>query len=212
MRRANAKRRRGFSLVELVVVVAIMLAIAAYATPNIMSAVSDYRLKGSMTSVAGLYQQQRMQAVRLNSVYTSPTPTTVNGATTVWFEGPGGNGTYDAGEPMIQLPQNISVVTSGAPTFDPNAMGLGYTPVSQSTYKVRFNQRGLPCVTTSSTSAIPCLNLDTTSTPGTATPIGFLIYFKNNKSFGETGYGAITITPAGRIRTWFYTGSTYAGM
>ncbi len=198
MRREGIRNRRGFSLVELLVVVAIMLAIAAYAMPNMLSAISDYRLKNTMSQVVGLYQQQRIEAVRGNTVRTSPTATTVSGGTALYIDR-NENGSYDAGEPLVVFPNKIGIATSGAPTM--NTSLLGYNPQPLTT-PIRFNARGLPCLGTS-----PCANPDTSS--GSAKPVGFVIYFKNDKSFGQTGWGAITITPAGRIKSWFYSGSTY---
>jgi prepilin-type N-terminal cleavage/methylation domain-containing protein len=196
--------RSGFSLLEIVIVLAIMLVIAAYALPNVMSAISDYRLRNTISQVGALYQQQRMVGVQTNSVATIPDAATVNGRTIAYIDR-NNNSQYDGGEPMVEFPNKISVVKSGAPTFASSL--VNYTPQLQSTYIVRFNARGLPCL---GTPPAPCVNLDISTTP--PKPIGFLIYFKNDKSFGQTGWGAITITPGGRIKTWFYNGSTYEAM
>ncbi|MGE5111430.1 MAG: Tfp pilus assembly protein FimT/FimU [Acidobacteriaceae bacterium] len=210
MRRTELEEQRGFSLVELVIVMAIMLAIAAYAIPSTLSAISDYRLKNTMTQVAGLFQQQRIQAVRLNSVVTSPQAQTINGRTVRWFDTPSTStathtdNQYDAGEPMIEFPNKIQIATSGAPTLSASVAGFS---AQSTTTAIKFNARGLPCIVTTT-----CVNLDTTTNPSTPKQIGFLIYFKNNKSFGQTGWGAVTISPSGRINTWVYNGSSYSKM
>lgn len=201
--RSEAKFERGFTLLELVVVLAIMLAVTAIALPQFLTAVSDYKLKSTMGQVAGMLQQQRMQAVRFNAALSVST-TTQNGRSVGWVDLPGGtSGSFDAGEPYVMLPKNLSVVNSGAPTFDTSSV-LGYTAQTVGT-TLTFNARGLPCIGTT-----PCSNIDTSTNP--AKPVGFVLYFKNDKSFGVSGWGAVTITPAGRIRSWFYNGSSYSPM
>ncbi len=181
MRRFHLKARHGFSLLELVVVVAIMLAIAAYAIPNLLSAIGDYKLRNTMSQVAAICQQRRIQAVRANS--------------TVVIDGAVIANALPRGV-TSSLPSTIS----GAPNFNTNALA-NYNAQAQSV-PVQFNARGLPCVGI----ATACSNWDTANNE----QVGFLIYFKMDKTLGGSGYGAITITPAGRIRTWFYTASAYA--
>lgn len=204
MRRTSLDRRNGFTLIELVMVIAIMLAIAAYAIPTFLSAVSDYRLKNTMSQVSGLLQQQRMTAVRLNTTYRLLTATS-GGRTKAWFELPttavpvAGNGQWDSGEPMVQFPSNISIQTSGYPGDAATAAGISNVQPT-STAVVQFNSRGLPCV-----GATPCAILD-----GSNHPVGFVVYFQGRSNYGRNMWGAVTITPAGRVRTWFWNGSAYS--
>ena len=182
MQKLKVRDWRGFSLLELVIVVAIMLAISAYAIPNVISAIGDYKLKNTMSQVAGICQQQRMVAVRTNATV-QVTSTTVAGL----------------------LPKGVSRVTSGAPTLDTTSYLSSYGVTNyqaqdqSSTYAAQFNSRGLPCAGL----LTACSNWDGTK------QVGFLIYFKMDKTLGGSGWGAITITPAGRINTWFYSGSSY---
>ncbi len=182
MQRLKSQARRGFSLLELVVVVAIILAISAYAIPNVITAIGNYKLKNTMSQVAGICQQQRMQAVRTNAIVQ-----------------------IDGTAIASALPQGITRVTSGAPALDTSNLssyGLSnYVAQNQDTNVIaKFNARGLPCAGT------PCSNLVGT------TQVGYLIYFKMEKTLGGSRWGAITITPAGRINTWFYSGTSYEKM
>lgn len=190
------KNRRGFSLLELVVVLGIMLSVSAIAMPRFISFVSLYRLRNTMSQGAGFLQQVRIQAVRLNTTL-SVTPGTANGETIAWANLPGGSANYDAGEPFFQLPRGIVVNNTGHP--GDATTGLGYTPQPPTSAVIQFNARGLPCVGT------PCANFDGTN------QVGFVVYFQNTGIFGVSNWGAITVTPAGRIRTWVWNGTSYSG-
>src|SRR5882762_8436845 len=63
-------RVRGFSLVELLVVLFVVMVIAAIAIPNILLAVSNIRLRASAGDLAGLMQQARILAAKNNTTYT----------------------------------------------------------------------------------------------------------------------------------------------
>src|SRR5712664_3056463 len=59
-------RRHGFSLIELLVVLFVVMVIAAIAIPNILLAVSNIRLRASAGDLAGLMQQARILAAKSN--------------------------------------------------------------------------------------------------------------------------------------------------
>lgn len=194
-------KNRGFSLIELVIVMAIMLAVAAIAIPYFVTYVSTYRLRGSLSDAAGLLQQMRMEAVRRNTWLQVSTGIRDNGRSVAWVNLPGGTANWDAGEPFLELPKDIAVLDPGHPgdaTTIPN-----FTAQPTSTAVIRFNSRGLPCVFPSGSTN--CENNDGTN------QVGFVLYFKNSGSFGVPGWGAITISPAGRIRTWVWNGGSYSG-
>ncbi len=200
--RNSRLKRRGFSLVELLIVVVIMLAVAAIAMPRFVTYVATYRLRGAMADASGLLQQMRMEAVRRNTVLQVSTSTQDNGRRVAWVNLPGGTSNWDAGEPFLEFPKNIDVQNTGYPGDATTAMG--YTAQTPSSAVIRFNQRGLPCVYPSGNPV--CENID-----GSGTQVGFVLYFRNSGSFGSTGWGALTITPAGRIRTWLWNGASYSG-
>src|SRR5438552_210581 len=64
------RSKQGFSLVELVVVVAIVLVLAAIAVPNMMNVIGNSRLRAAASSLSGLLQNSRMQAVKQNRTMT----------------------------------------------------------------------------------------------------------------------------------------------
>lgn len=197
----HGKTGRGFSLIELIVVLLIMLAVSAIAMPRFVTYVSTYRLKASMNQVAGLLQQQRMTAIRLN-IPLAVVPTTTNGQDAGYVD-VDGDSTWDSTEPGVVLPRSIQVTSAGHP--GDATTGLDFTPETGTGVVPRFNARGLPCVIISGA----CQNYDTSASP--AQLVGFVLYFKNSGVFGVPNWGAITVAPTGRIRTWIWNGTTYSG-
>ena len=200
------KRQSGFSLIELLIVIAIIMVIAAMAMPNVMNAINNIRLRGSATEVAGLLQQCRQVAVRNNRYYTVK-PVIVTGARGAYVD-LNYNNTFDnvapAPEPLIQFAANVNVVIAGAPNtanLFANAFQGGFAPLS---VLPSFNARGLPCVGPGNAPPPPnsvCNN--------NAGAVGFVYYLNQTRPFGAVGWAAITVTPAGRIRVWTYSGSTW---
>src|SRR3954463_5773903 len=63
------RRERGFTLIELMIVIAIMLVISGMAMPRVMNAIDDIRLRGASRDVIGLMQQARQAAIKQNAFY-----------------------------------------------------------------------------------------------------------------------------------------------
>src|SRR6266403_4475842 len=72
MRKHPLSKECGFTLIELVVVLAVSLIVASMAIPNFVSAVRSAHLKGVVSDFAGLLHAARIKAVdddRYYSVY-----------------------------------------------------------------------------------------------------------------------------------------------
>lgn len=65
----HPRRSRGFSLLEMVIVVAICLIVAAIAVPTINSVMTTYRLRAAVSSVTGAIQTTRYQAISSGYAY-----------------------------------------------------------------------------------------------------------------------------------------------
>jgi prepilin-type N-terminal cleavage/methylation domain-containing protein len=202
MRISGGKHRSGFSLVELLVVVAMMCVIAAVAVPRVMNALAVMRLHGAADSIANLTQRARMLAVQNNRPYSIRTAP-INGATFVFVDTPlpfpavDGNGVPDGGAPGVAAePQYVlptSVTLGGGPPVDPALLGAAFNLQPAGT-RVRFNARGLPCVMVGAV----CNG-----------GVGFVLYIQHPPTLGALGVAAIAVNPTGRTTVLNYDGAAW---
>src|SRR4051794_31537591 len=110
MKREHKNRQSGFTLVELMVVVIIILVVSAIAIPRIQMVIANLRLRATGTNLNGLLQQLRMQSVRDNRAYTMRTAPAVgaNALVTVYID-TNANAAFDAGEPSVALPVDTAI-------------------------------------------------------------------------------------------------------
>ena len=206
MRSIGRRRATGFSLLELLIVMAIILVVSAIATPTILNAIYNVRLRSGASSIAGVLQSARMQAIRSNrfcSVRGVNAATLVNNATAVYADWIGagavygsGNNAWDSGETIVQLPAGVVPDATGAnPAFNGVALlGGTFTPVGKGVVPT-FNARGLPCVMAGAV----CNNLN----PLNGQTVNFLYFLRLNTPVGVQ-WAAVSVTSAGRVRTWVY--------
>ncbi len=194
--RAPARRIVGVSLLELCVVLGVMLVVTATALPAVMTAMQHYRLRTAAKDVAAMLQRSRMNCVRDNRHYTvQERQVTLAGvAYSQLFLDRNANGSYDGGEPVVQLPAGVRFNSASAPAL--SAATLGYTPQPSST-ALSFNGMGLPCVMRNGI----CTNWDAN---GNAVAV---VYFLQNSRHATSAWAAVTVTPSGRARTWLWSAS-----
>src|ERR1700746_1962136 len=89
----------GFSMIEMIMVIAIMLVLAAITMPTMVNTLSDLHLRSSATNLSGLLQTARMQAVRKNASY-GIQPVTLPGGQSAYFVNLNGP-TYSNGDPLV---------------------------------------------------------------------------------------------------------------
>jgi prepilin-type N-terminal cleavage/methylation domain-containing protein len=202
-------RIRGFSLIELVLAVAVIMILAAFAMPSFSAAMHTAHLKGVVSDYSGLLQSERIKAVdddRYYSAYiigNSPSeafvdiyPQQTNGAS-----GTGGTA-VNAGDPLIPINQEISqrAVAAAPSTASLQLLLLpANSPVvpldgSSTTSPPTFGPRGLPCK--------PLAGVCDTL----GGPQAYWTFFQNSVT---QKWGAVTVTPAGRIQRWIYNGATW---
>jgi prepilin-type N-terminal cleavage/methylation domain-containing protein len=191
------KRAHGFSLIELMVVVAILAILVAMSIPQIQRVQTRYRLDTSGHAVAGLVQQARLQAVRNNQpAYAQFDPGTpnlmyVNNDKTAYVAG--------NGESVVTTNGTVTLQTAngGLDLGQLNAylgVGTGSIIVEQPGTPVGFNARGLPCVGAAGNPSV-CQQQDG---PGGALIPAFLLLMTT----GQGDWEAVTVTAAGRTKAW----------
>jgi prepilin-type N-terminal cleavage/methylation domain-containing protein len=196
-RRGNA----GFSLVEVAIVVVIGLIITATGLPRFNIVIANMKLRSSITTVSGLLQNCRMLAVQRNrtlraAIRSQSVP--ANSMKAVVTEPPDTTNTPIASNAQVEMEAPINSYDAptgvGAPAAISNStLGVSVTPVATDP---SFNSRGIPCAWNTSTSSCD-------------TNRSFIKYFKDNRVTGGQGWAAISITPAGRIKRWFWNGASW---
>jgi prepilin-type N-terminal cleavage/methylation domain-containing protein len=185
--------QRGFTLAETLIVVAIAAAVTVTALPRMTNVIANAKLRGSMTSLSGLLQNTRMVAVQQNKTKTTHF---VGGTTTRlmgYIKSADDASALTTKDSQIEMEAPISKLTTPTGLGAPSAVStstLGFTP---QTGDPSFNPLGLPCAYSG----------------GTCSSNGFIYYFKDNRIAGSGGWAAISISPAGRIKRWFWNGSAW---
>lgn len=212
MRSAANKAETGFSLTELLIVVAIILVVGGLALPSISRMLDVARLKSASQQVAGLYQQARIRATQDNTYYelVSTAPGVRPAQVCIDLDGDGACG---PAEPQVQLPPQVSLNNAGLPvvldqpTLGFTAFGVeGSVMYNQSNLMVpglAWNERGLPCQRTTTNS--PCVNLIPSGS------VAWVQYLQMQRSTVDVAYAAVTVSPTGRIKTWTYAGAAGGG-
>ena len=187
------RRSSGFSMLELLLVVVILTVIGLIALPNMVNVVSNARLRGGATNLASLLQNCRMVAVKENRMKSTHFTVMANGPVAYVKNASDTSTTVLSSDPQIQLGTPLTKYTTptgaNAPTTVPTT-SLGFTA---QTGDPSFNTSGIPCAYSG----------------GNCTNAGFIYYFKDVRPLGKSGWAAVSISPAGRIKRWFWDGSNW---
>src|SRR5438445_6953427 len=179
MTSGNAARKcnLGFSLIELLIVVAISMIAAAMALPLVSNAVNQIHLSSSATDYANLLQRARMRAVQDDTYYQIRTQT-LSGDPIAYVD-INKNASYDTGEPMMVFASGVTykAQSAGPALANLKAQFLPSGPVAQGSLQSSaipiFGPRGLPCVV--SGSACPYLNAG-------GKPFSYLLFVQNTQN------------------------------
>ena len=180
----------GYSLVEMMMTLAIGLILASVAMPMMVGAIQGFRLNSAAQQVANLIDLTRYTAIRRNAVM-SLQKTTVNG-NSVFYIDLNGNNVLDANEPMVMLPADMQL--ANGQTLTPNAASTGLTNTQDFTSQMFFDYRG------------------TVNYSGGG-PTGAYFLALGYTTQAQYGCRAITVTPMGQTKLWKAgAGGTWTGM
>lgn len=188
-------RMSGFSILELVVVLAIIMIITAVSLPYFFRAYGLYRLNDSATQVAGILKFTRYEAIRKNAPVSAQIRqvSSPRAMTNIWTDS-NGDLTEQNTERQIILDDNIVLDASSVP---PNtaalATAVGVTTLtavsfSSSSGAVTFDQRG----------AVSPAAVD-------------VLYIGNANGRLVFGYRAVVLFPSGSVQIWTADATASAG-
>ena len=200
-------------------VVLVMLIVMGMAAPNMLRLIDNQKLQTSAQAYAGLLQEARARAVQDDKPYEVLVDTS-SGYPIAYID-LNDDGNYNPNgtppEPGVLLAAPITISDANLPTatngFD-TIHPLNIIPLHTSTPSpmlafdgtarpgLAFNQRGLPCQRF--VAAGNCVNAIPPQTPPLPPQVAWVTYFQFALRNGGTAYAAISVTPAGRIKTWLY--------
>jgi Tfp pilus assembly protein FimT len=184
-------RMRGFSILELLVVLTVTMVMTAVALPSFMQAYRTYQLNDAATQVADILKFTRYEAIRLNVAATTPLKAQIRQSgtspvTSNIFTDSNNDGTAQSTEKQILLSGNVNLVSSSVP---PNTSGLAtavgvstLTNVSLTSDSIAFDQRGA------------------------VTPAAVDVLYIGNLALPNLGNRAVILLPSGSVQIWTTTG------
>jgi prepilin-type N-terminal cleavage/methylation domain-containing protein len=189
----------GFTLAELIVVVSIILVVGGLSIPSLSRSIDTARLKSATQTLAASYQNARIRATQDNNSYELlvSAPGVAPAQICIDLDGDGACG---PGEPVTTFNAQVSLSNVGVP-FPLGSAQLNY-PVADTEHSsmytqqdvlapgLAWNSRGLPCQRTSAAS--PCA------------ATGWVQHIQLQGSGGSVLYGAVSVSPTGRVKTWMF--------
>jgi prepilin-type N-terminal cleavage/methylation domain-containing protein len=189
----------GFTLAEMTVVAAIVLVVGSLSIPTLSRTIDISRLKSATQALASAYQDTRIRATQDDTSYEVlvSAPGIQPAQTCIDVDGDGACG---AGEPVTIFPAKVVVSNVGVPIpLDVTQLNYPVVNTESSTMHTQqdkftpglaWNARGLPCQRASAVS--PC------------SATGWVQHLQLQRSNGDVLYGAVTVSPTGRVKTWIF--------
>ncbi len=177
------RKSQGFSLLEVVIVLAIALIVSAIAIPAVQQVTDTYRLNSSGNAAASVLQQARMAAVKENQPYyvqfpAGPAPNMITAS-------PLETRAYVSTDPTATTSGNVIFPAGALPDHVQLDNYLGAPP--QINGLIGFNARGMPCISPAGPSFVCQI------------PSTFEWFMQSNAG---GAWEAVTVTSAGRVRAW----------
>jgi Tfp pilus assembly protein FimT len=181
---SNSNRRgsaRGFSIVELLVVLFIIIATSAIALPNFLRMLRASQLTNGANKVADILKLTRFQSIRRNTSTTCRISASST-STTIWAD-TNGDSVVDSGESQTVFSGNVNLVAAASvpgTTSLATAIGTNVTlvAVSPTAGTYTFDQRGA------------------------VSPASVYVTYVTNSALPALGYRAIVLLPSGSMQIW----------
>ena len=180
LRRKSVSRISGYSLVEMMMTLAIALILLSVALPMMVGAIQGYRLNAAAQQVSNFVDLARYTAIRNNKTVIVQSGV-IAGRVTLYMDF-NGNSQLDPNEPRIILPGDIAIANGDSLLPARGTLGLR-TAIQDFTTQLTFDSRGV-------------LNFG-----GGIAPSSYFLAlgFSNQVS---SGYRAVTVTPMGQTKMW----------
>ena len=189
--RRKISKTAGYSLVEMMMTLAIGLVLVSVALPTMIGAIQGYRLNSVAQQVANLAELTRDSAIRRNSVISLRQVVQNGNGNTILFVDLDGDGNLGPTEPLVMLPSDMQIANGQSLT--PPAASIGQ-PTQDFAGQIIFDYRGT-------------VNF----TGGGPMRAYFLALGYTNQA--QYGCRAITVSPMGQTKTWKApAGGTWTGM
>lgn len=177
---------RGFSLIEVVIALAVILILSAVALPAFVNAYRMYQLTDAATQFAGLLKFTRFEAIRLNTNVSCQIQqvASVPPVTNAWADSlpTPEDGVEDPNEKQLIFSGAANLVPAGAV---PNAAGLAAAA-------------GVPALAT-----VPLANgFVTFDRRGAVNPAQVYVFYLSNQNDPGAGARAVILLPSGSVQIW----------
>jgi type IV fimbrial biogenesis protein FimT len=183
-------RRRpqnGFSLVELVLSLAVLLVITTLAIPVVVRSLQVYQLNSTASQLAGMLKFAKFDAIRQNTPVSCQIQWHASGGYWLAWVDSNGNNIPDGAEPQMIIGGSFTLLPAGsvpnpAPitaTLGPGFSTFSWVVLSGSNASITYDQRGVIAA-------------------------GAAVYalYIGNASDPNSGYRAIITMPSGAVQVW----------
>jgi len=183
-KRPTARRDSGFSMLEMVLSLIVVMILAAIALPDFNRAYRVYQLNSSATRLAGLLKLTRFEGIRRNSVVSFQVQQT--GTDWLAWSDPDNDGIADITETQDPILAPITLLPAGAPP-SPDAItaalgGAALNTISGANATITFDQRGAVAA----------------AGPG----LTIYVLYLGNAAYPDYGYRAVLLLPSGSTQVW----------
>ena len=183
-----SRRNKGFSTVELVIVLAIMLVVSAVAMPNLIQIHRNYQLNDASAKMADILKRTRFDAVRRDAVVNCQLLVGFAGpnTTSVWSDVPPARG---AAGPLNTSTQTLFIGQVGPVSAAnvPNKGGLAA-------------QVGAVALNALNPAANPAITFDQRG--AVVAPVGVNVIYLAHNGMPTLGYRAVVVLPSGSVQLW----------